>query len=91
MKISENNKFFREQRNYSLQDLSKIITLLQGMYYKRSLNEIVNELDEKTFELANSKGDYDKQLEDKSLKYLKSSVEFVIRYLYVLDVTLYLA
>ena len=25
MKISENIKFFREQRNYSLQDLSKII------------------------------------------------------------------
>ena len=44
------------------------------MYYKRSLNEIVNELDEKTFELANSKGDYDKQLEDKSLKYLKSVI-----------------
>ena len=60
--------------NFYKQDLSKIITVLQGMYYKRSLNEIVNELDEKTFELANSKGDYDKQLEDKSLKYLKSVI-----------------
>lgn len=56
------------------QDLSKIITVLQGMYYKQSLKEIRKELEEKEVELGNSKGDYDKQLEEKSLKYLKSVI-----------------
>ena len=41
--------------NFYKQDLSKIITVLQGMYYKRSLNEIVNELDEKHLNLQIAK------------------------------------
>lgn len=60
--------------NFYKQDLSKIITVLQGMYYKQSLKEINRELEEKEAELSNSKGDYDKQLEEKSLKYLKSVI-----------------
>ena len=56
------------------QDLSKIITVLQGMYYKQSLREMNKELEDKEAELSNSKGDFDKQLEDKSLKYLKHKI-----------------
>lgn len=56
------------------QDLSKIVTVLQGMYYKQSLREICQEIEQKETELNNSKGDYDKQLEEKSLKYLKSVI-----------------
>lgn len=56
------------------QDLSKIITVLQGMYYKQSLREMNKELEDKEAELSNSKGDFDKQLEDKSLKYLKHEI-----------------
>lgn len=60
--------------NFYKQDLSKIITILQGMYYKWNLCEIANELEERLTELANNKGDYDKQLEDKSLKYFESII-----------------
>lgn len=60
--------------NFYKQDLSKIITVLQGMFYKQSLREIAQELVDKEQELINSKGDYDKQLEEKSLKYLKSEI-----------------
>lgn len=56
------------------QDLATIITVLQGMYYRRTLKEINKQIDEKEAELSNSKGDYDKQLEEKSLKYLKGIV-----------------
>lgn len=60
--------------NFYKQELSKIITVLQGMYYKQCLSEIYKNIEEKERELNHSKGNYDKQLEEKSLKYLKSSI-----------------
>lgn len=60
--------------NFYSQDLSKIIIVLQGMYYKSSLDELDKELSRKREELDNYKEDYDKQLEEKSLKYLKSVI-----------------
>ena len=56
------------------QEYSKIITVLQGMYYERSLEEIQTELEIKEGALAKECGDYDKQLQDKSLKFLKNIV-----------------
>ncbi|MDD3140310.1 MAG: AAA domain-containing protein [Lachnospiraceae bacterium] len=60
--------------NFYKQDLAKIISVLQGMYYKQSLAEICEEISEKERELKNSRGDYDKQLEEKSLTYLKTII-----------------
>ncbi len=54
------------------QDISKIITVLQGLYYEYSLNEINDELKEKEREMAENAGDYEKQLEKESLIYLKN-------------------
>jgi len=60
--------------NFYRQELSKIIIVLQGMYYNCSLNELDKELTGKIIELDNCMEDYDKKLEDKSLKYLKSVI-----------------
>ncbi len=57
------------------QDLSKIITVLQGMYYCQSLKEISDQIKMYEKELMQSQGDYGKQLEDKSLLYLKAVIE----------------
>ena len=56
------------------QEYSKIITVLQGMYYERSLDEIQTELKANETSLAKERGDYDKQLQDKSLKYVKNII-----------------
>lgn len=53
------------------QDLSAIIAVLQGMYYEQSLKEIERELDEKERRLETEKGDFEEQLTDKSLRYLR--------------------
>lgn len=60
--------------NFYKQDLVKIITVLQGMFYKQSLKEINQELEQKIKEFNNIKSDYDKELEEKSLKYFKSVI-----------------
>ena len=57
------------------QDISKIIAVLQGMYYKQSLKEIDQQLEICERELSESKGDYEKQLEERSLEYLKNTIE----------------
>ncbi len=54
------------------QDLSKIITVLQGLYYAHSLKEIDAELVTKEKELSENAGNYEKQLEEESLLYLKN-------------------
>lgn len=54
------------------QNLSKIISQLQEMYYKKSLDEISGEILEKEKSLHNNQSGYEKQLEEKSLDYLKS-------------------
>ncbi len=56
------------------QEYSKIITVLQGMYYKRSLEEIQTEINGNEDALAMERGDYDKQLQDKSLSFLKNII-----------------
>ncbi|MCR4674846.1 MAG: DUF2726 domain-containing protein [Lachnospiraceae bacterium] len=58
--------------NFYKQDLSKIITVLQGLYYNQSLKEIDNELVAQEKELEGNSGDYEKQLEADSLLYLKN-------------------
>lgn len=60
--------------NFYKQNLSKIITVLQGMYYKLILKEMTKELHDKEVELQNTKENFDKQLENKSLKYFKSEI-----------------
>lgn len=54
------------------QDLSKIITVLQGLYYAHSLKEIDAELVVKEKELSENAGNYEKQLEEESLLYFKN-------------------
>ena len=56
------------------QEYSKIITVLQGMYYERSLEEIQTELRGNEDALAKERGDYDKQLQDKSLSFVKNII-----------------
>ena len=56
------------------QEYSKIITVLQGMYYERSLEEIQAELKTNEDALAKERGDYDKQLQDKSLSFVKNII-----------------
>ena len=56
------------------QEYSKIITVLQGMYYERSLKEIQLELKKNEDALEKERGDYDKQLQDKSLSFLKNTI-----------------
>lgn len=60
--------------NFYKQDLSKIITVLQGMFYEQSLKEINRELEQKEKELNDIKSDYDKELERKSLKFFKAVI-----------------
>ena len=60
--------------NFYKQDLTKIITVFQGWYYERSLEEITIQLDKAKKILAVNKDDYDKQLERKSLMYLKATI-----------------
>ena len=54
------------------QDLSKIITVLQGMYYQQALSETSDKIKSCEKELSQSEGNYAEQLEEKSLSYLKS-------------------
>ena len=55
------------------QDLAKIITVLQGMYYKQILKEVSEQLCAAEKELEDL-GDYSKDLEEKSLAFLKDYV-----------------
>lgn len=57
------------------QDISKIIAVLQGMYYTQSLKEIDQQLETCEKDLSENKGDYEKLLEEKSLEYLKATIE----------------
>ncbi|SEA17716.1 Superfamily I DNA and/or RNA helicase [Oribacterium sp. KHPX15] len=57
------------------QDISKIISVLQGMYYQQSLKEIDNKIENFEKDLDDNKGDFEKQLGEKSLKCLKSAIE----------------
>ncbi len=56
------------------QNLSKIITVLQGMYYQQALKETFEKIEANEKELAQNQGDYGKQLEEKSLSYLKGVI-----------------
>ena len=56
------------------QEYSKIITVLQEMYYERSFEEIQTELRGNEDALAKERGDYDKQLQDKSLSFVKNII-----------------
>ena len=64
------------------QDLSKIITVLQGMYYKQVLEEIEGRIKGCENELSGYQGDYEKQLEEKSLKFLKSDIATSVNWQY---------
>ncbi|WP_242835893.1 AAA domain-containing protein [Butyrivibrio sp. FCS014] len=56
------------------QEYSKIITVLQGMYYERSLEESQTKLKESEDALVQECRDYDKQLQDKSLSFVKNII-----------------
>ena len=56
------------------QDLSKIVTVLQGLYYDSSIREYESKLNEKEIELANIKENCEKELEENSLIYLKNKL-----------------
>ena len=56
------------------QEYSKIVTAIQGMYYARSVEEIGAAIKESEELLAKESGDYDKQLQDKSLIYVKNII-----------------
>lgn len=56
------------------QDLSKIITVLQGLYYKHAIEEMENALSAKEKELAECDAGLEKDLEEKSLTYLKHKI-----------------
>ena len=53
------------------QDLSKIITAIQGMYYQQSLKETLEQLEASESRLSHEEGDYGERLEEESLQYLK--------------------
>lgn len=57
------------------QDLAKIISVLQGMYYQQSLREIDKQIASDEKELANNQEDYGKMLEEKSLIFLKAYLQ----------------
>ncbi|SCZ80505.1 AAA domain-containing protein [Pseudobutyrivibrio xylanivorans] len=57
------------------QDLSKIISVLQRLYYKNKLIELENELSNIERELENSNAADENILEKQSLEYLKSFIE----------------
>lgn len=56
------------------QDLSKIITVLQGMYYQQSLKETLEQLETYESRLSLEAGDYGERLEEESLKFLKKYI-----------------
>ncbi|MBQ9814737.1 MAG: AAA family ATPase [Lachnospiraceae bacterium] len=56
------------------QDLSKMITVLQGMYYEQSIKECDQQIETITNKLNQNSGDKEKELEEKSLAYLKSYI-----------------
>ena len=60
--------------NFYKQDLSKIITVLQELYYDQSLREYDDRIQAVTSELEQFSGDYAKKLETQSLAYLKAYV-----------------
>ena len=60
------------------QDISTIIPVFQGLYYKQSLKAITENLETYEKELEQNMGDYGSQLEEKSLAYLKNII--VARY-----------
>ena len=57
------------------QDLSKIISVLQRLYYKKKLEELEKELSSKESELEKSNAADEKILEQQSLDYLKAFLE----------------
>jgi superfamily I DNA and/or RNA helicase len=61
--------------NFYKQDISKVIAVLQGMYYKQALKEIDYEIENCEKDLDNNKGGYEKLLEEKSLAFLKAAIE----------------
>lgn len=56
------------------QDLSKIITVLQELYYEQALREYEDKIQSVAIKLEHFNEDYAKQLESKSLSYLKAYV-----------------